>query len=159
MKYLFIIFTSLCLSTTIFSQSTVNAATIVEETISLNWLDSYKEALQQAKKSKKLVLLYFKGSDWCGPCKVLDKKLFNTTKFKNIADKHFILYEVNIPMNIDLVSKERLAHNKKLAKKFKINSYPTLLFINHKQKVKGIKKGKIITEYYYPYFDELIARY
>lgn len=30
------------------------------------WLNSYKEVL---KKEKKTVLIYFKGSDWCGSCK------------------------------------------------------------------------------------------
>lgn len=38
----------------------------------LNWVSSYDEALSKSKEEKKPILIYFKGSDWCGPCKVLD---------------------------------------------------------------------------------------
>lgn len=124
-----------------------------EETI---WSLSYKDALKQAKKEKKPLVVYFKGSDWCGPCKKLDKELFSAAKFKDLSKKHFVLYEADIPMNQDLVTKEKLAVNKKLVKQFKVSSYPTILVLNHKQKVLGIKKGLILTEYYYPFFESYI---
>ena len=38
---------------------------------SLNWSPTFKEALKKSKKEKKPVLIYFTGSDWCGPCKAL----------------------------------------------------------------------------------------
>ncbi|MFY7670002.1 thioredoxin family protein [Tenacibaculum sp. MEBiC06402] len=120
------------------------------------WSLSYKEALQLSKKEKKPLLVYFKGSDWCGPCKKLDQELFSTEKFKNLSENHFVLYEADIPMNQDLVTKERLEQNKKLVKKFKVSSYPTLLVLNHRQKVMGVKKGLILTEYYYPFFESYI---
>ncbi|CAL2101355.1 Thioredoxin-related protein [Tenacibaculum sp. 190130A14a] len=120
------------------------------------WSLSYKEALKKAKNEKKPLLVYFKGSDWCGPCKTLDKELFSAEKFINLSKKHFVLYEADIPMNQDLVEKERLASNKKLVKQFKVSSYPTILVLNHKQKVLGIKKGLILTEYYYPFFESYI---
>lgn len=125
----------------------------------LHWENNYKLALSKAKNEKKPLLVYFKGSDWCGPCKKLDKELFATEKFKKIASTNFVLYEADIPMNQDLVEKNRLAINKKLAKKFKVSSYPTLLFLNKKQRVIGLKKGLIITEYYYPFFQSIIKKY
>ncbi|WP_051435805.1 thioredoxin family protein [Tenacibaculum sp. 47A_GOM-205m] len=122
------------------------------------WTTSYKEALKEAKTNRKPLLIYFKGSDWCSPCKKLDKKLFTTEKFKNLSKENFVLYEADIPFNEDLVTKEKLAINKKLAKKFKISSYPTLLFINYKQKIIDYKKGLILTEYYYPFFESVINK-
>ncbi|WP_299157700.1 thioredoxin fold domain-containing protein [uncultured Tenacibaculum sp.] len=123
-----------------------------------NWSNTYKEALKQAKNEKKPLLVYFKGSDWCGPCKKLDKELFSSQQFNDLSKKHFILYEADIPLNKDLVSEEKLKVNKKLVKKFKVTSYPTLLFINYKQKVLGYKKGLILTEYYYPFFQTIIKK-
>lgn len=120
------------------------------------WSLTYKDALQLSKKEKKPLLVYFKGSDWCGPCKKLDQELFSTEKFKHFSDNYFVLYEADIPFNQDLVTKERLELNKKLAKKFKVSSYPTLLVLNHKQKILGVKKGLILTEYYYPFFENYI---
>ncbi|MEO9571518.1 MAG: thioredoxin family protein [Polaribacter sp.] len=139
-----------------------NAQDLVTEfadTFSVNWETNYKKALKKSKKEKKPVLIYFTGSDWCGPCKVLDKKLFHTEKFKAIADKDLILYEADTPRNKDIVSPEKLEITNDLKRKFKIHSFPTLVFVNHKGKMIGYKKGLILTEYYYPFIQSVIENY
>lgn len=130
----------------------------LDETI-LNWETSFKEALKKSKKEKKPVLIYFTGSDWCGPCKILDKKLFHSEKFKAIADKDLILYEANNPRNRDLVEEERLQENYKLIRKYKVSAYPTLVFVNYKGKMIGYKKGLILIDYYYPFINSVIENY
>lgn len=152
MKDLFLLVVILFLSTFSWSQEEVDSTNVSI------WTTSYKEALKEVKNNRKPLLIYFKGSDWCSPCKKLDKELFATEKFKNLSKENFVLYEADIPFNEDLVSKEKLAINKKLAKKYKVSSYPTLLFINHKQKVIDYKKGLILIEYYYPFFDSVIHK-
>ena len=123
------------------------------------WVDSFKKALEKSKREKKPVLIYFTGSDWCGPCKVLDKKLFHSAKFIKMANKDLILYEANNPRNRDLVEAERLKENYKLIDKYKVNSYPTLVFVNHRGKMIGYKKGLVLTEYYYPFISSVIENY
>ena len=76
-----------------------------KEEVVLNWTSTFKKALKKSKKEKKPILIYFTGSDWCGPCKVLDKKLFHTGKFKAIADQELILYEADHPRNKNLVAR------------------------------------------------------
>ncbi|WP_298881168.1 thioredoxin family protein [uncultured Polaribacter sp.] len=139
-----------------------NAQEQIEESVeyhSLNWVTSYKVALKKSKKEKKPVLIYFTGSDWCGPCKVLDKNLFHTDKFKAIADKDLILYEADTPRNKDIVSPEKLEITNDLKRKYKVRSFPTLVFVNHKGKMIGYKKGLILTEYYYPFIQSVIENY
>ncbi|HEX8281663.1 MAG TPA: hypothetical protein VF551_09810, partial [Chthoniobacterales bacterium] len=41
------------------------------------WLTNFKEAQDQAKNGKKLMLLDFTGSDWCGWCMKLEKEVFS----------------------------------------------------------------------------------
>lgn len=125
----------------------------------VNWEATYKKALKKSKKEKKPVLIYFTGSDWCGPCKVLDKKLFHSEKFKALADKDLILYEADSPRNQDLISPDKLEINNDLKRKYKIRSFPTLVFVNHKGKMIGYKKGLILTEYYYPFIQSVIENY
>ncbi|TVZ57162.1 thioredoxin-related protein [Lutibacter sp. Hel_I_33_5] len=132
---------------------------VVAEEIHLNWKDSFKDALKASKKEKKPVLIYFTGSDWCGPCKMLDKRLFHTQKFKDLADENFIIYEADNPRNKDLVTPEKLDVNFDLIRKYKVRSYPTLVFTNHKGKMIAYKKGLILTEYYYPFFQSVIENY
>ena len=130
----------------------------IEEVMPI-WQNNFKEALKKSKAEKKPVLIFFTGSDWCKPCKVLDKELFASKEFKNIADNNLILYKADYPSNIDLISPETLAINNDLKKKYKVNSFPTLLFVNHKGKVIDYKKGMYLTEYYYPFINSVIQKY
>ena len=49
------------------------------------WLTSVPDALAQAKKENKLVLLNFTGSDWCIGCRRLDVEVFSKPEFINYA--------------------------------------------------------------------------
>lgn len=129
------------------------------EVVTLNWESTFKGALKKAKKEKKPVLIYFTGSDWCSPCKVLDKKIFHTEKFKKMAEESLILYMVDVPRNRDLVNEKTRKLNKQLSKRYGQKSFPTLIFVDDKGKMLDIKKGVYMTEYYYPFFEKTIARY
>jgi thioredoxin-related protein len=127
--------------------------------IKLNWMPNYKKALKKSKKERKPVLIYFTGSDWCGPCKILDRDLFHTEKFKTLSDKDLVLLEVNIPRRLDIISPEKMIENKSIQKKYKVKAFPTLMIVNHKGRKIAEKKGYIMTEYYYPFFQSQIDRY
>lgn len=132
---------------------------MLTEEISLNWNSTFKKALKKSKKEKKPILIYFTGSDWCGPCKVLDKNLFHTEKFKAIADNDLILYEADFPRNKNLVAPDKSEVNYDLKRKYRISSYPALVFVNHRGKMIASKKGLILTEYYYPFIQSVIDNY
>ncbi len=127
--------------------------------VELNWIQTYKEALKISKKEKKPVLIYFTGSDWCGPCKVLDEELFYTDKFKAISDTELVLLEVDIPRRKDLIEPDKMSENLYLKDKYKVKSFPTLMVVNHRGKKIAEKKGYVMTEYYYPFFKEVIRKY
>lgn len=133
-------------------------ATQVAE-IKLNWMPSYKAALKRSKKEKKPVLIYFTGSDWCAPCKILDKKLFHTAKFKTLADKDLVLLEVDIPRRLDIISANKMSENKWIQKKYNVNSFPTLMIVNHRGKKLAEKKGYLLVEYYFPFLQSEINNY
>lgn len=127
--------------------------------ITLNWEPTFKKALKKSKKEKKPILIYFTGSDWCSPCKILDKNLFHTKKFKEIADRDLILYEADYPRNKDLITPEKLELTNKLKDKYNVSGFPTLVFVNHKGDEIVCKKGLLITEYYYPFIESVIREY
>ena len=127
--------------------------------IELDWVATYKEALKKSKKENKPVLMYFTGSDWCGPCKILDKDLFHTEKFKALADKDLVLLEVDIPRRTDIISADKMNENLYLQSKYKVRAFPTLMMVNHRGKKIAEKKGYVMTEYYYPFFQSVILKY
>ena len=49
------------------------------------WLTNVPQAVAQAKKENKIVLLDFTGSDWCGWCIKFKKETLDTTQFSDYA--------------------------------------------------------------------------
>jgi len=127
--------------------------------IVLNWIPTYEEALNKAKEEKKPVLIYFTGSDWCGLCKTLDNELFHTERFKVLSDTSLILLEVDIPRRKNILDADKMSENLYLKDKYKVKAFPTLMMVNHKGKKIAEKRGYVITEYYYPFFESVISQY
>lgn len=100
----------------------------------ISWHLNYDTALAEAKKQDKNVLVYFTGSDWCAPCKMLKKDLFETEDFRNEASDYVLLY-IDIPRNRDLLSAEQMEHNKTLLPKLnKKNVFPLFTVLDKKEK-------------------------
>jgi thioredoxin-related protein len=157
--YISITLLSIAFSFNSFSQEIILEAPIDSNMVELNWSDSFKDAIKKSKKEKKPILIYFTGSDWCGICKQLNKNLFYTDKFKNLADKDLILYEADNPNNKDLISPDKMKENYKLIRKYKVKGQPTIVMVNHRGKMIGYKKGKYLTEYYYSFFQSVVENY
>lgn len=98
------------------------------------WLTDFDKAMKIAKKDDKNILVYFTGSDWCPPCKVLKKDLFDSSEFAEISDNYVLLY-IDIPKNVDLLSTEQMKHNKELLRKYnKKGVFPLLKIVNAQEK-------------------------
>ncbi len=102
------------------------------------WGDNYEKALAQAKAEKKLLVLDFTGSDWCGWCIKLNKEVFSKPEFKEYATKNLVLMEVDFPQ-LKQLAPEVKAQNGKLQSKFKIEGYPTIIVLNGQ----GSKVGEL----------------
>lgn len=131
----------------------------VNNVVEINWMPSFKEAINKARTEKKPILVYFTGSDWCGPCIRLDENLFSTEEFKQFSDENMVLYKADFPKNKDLVTPENNATNQQLSSRYAQTSFPTMIMINDKGEVLGRKNGIYMTEYYYPFFKEITASY
>ena len=111
MKTLFAFLASLVIAT----QSAFAAA---------GWTDNYDKALAQAKAEKKLVLLDFTGSDWCGWCIKLDKEVFAKSEFKAFAKENLVPVTLDFPHGKKL-SKRVTDQNAKLKAEHKVSGFPT----------------------------------
>jgi uncharacterized protein YyaL (SSP411 family) len=104
------------------------------------WLTSVPDATAQAKKEKKLILLDFTGSDWCGWCKKLVAETFSKPEFADYAKKNLVLVEVDFPAQKQQ-SDELKAANKALQKKYSVGGYPTLVVLKPDGTVVWTKVG------------------
>ena len=93
------------------------------------WLDNQPKALEQAKASKKLVLMDFTGSDWCGWCMKMDKEVFATPEFKDYAKDHLVLVELDYPHQ-KYIAPQTKQQNEKLAKDYNVEGFPTMIVLD-----------------------------
>ncbi len=93
------------------------------------WSTDYRQAQQDAKANKKLVLLNFTGSDWCGWCIRLDREVFTKPEFEEYAKKNLVLLEVDFPRGKQLSAAEK-AQNEALAQKYQIQGFPTIVVLD-----------------------------
>src|SRR5438270_6156671 len=101
------------------------------------WLTDLKEAQEQAKTGKKLLLVDFTGSDWCGWCIKLDREIFSKPEFKEYADKDLVLLEVDVPRGREQSPTER-AQNEQLLMKYEVEGFPTLIVLDSEGKPLGM---------------------
>jgi thioredoxin-related protein len=105
------------------------------------WQSNYDDAVKLAKKKKKLLLVFFTGSDWCGPCKMLHVDLFENKEFIEFSSKNFILYKADFPRKVDVITPEQKLKNNELKNKFSIAGFPTIIIINSNDEVLGKQVG------------------
>jgi protein disulfide-isomerase len=95
----------------------------------LVWHNNLNEAQQIAEKTKKPLMLFFTGSDWCGWCKRLQSEVFKKPEFIAWANKNVVLVEVDFPARTPL-SQEVQTQNNQLKTFFEVSGYPTVWFVN-----------------------------
>jgi len=79
---------------------------------------TYEQALEKAAQENKLVFVDFI-TDWCGPCKIMDRDVFSLPDVGQFYNKNFVC------VKLDAGSVQYSS----LAKELKVRSYPTYLFI------------------------------
>ena len=98
------------------------------------WSTDLQAAQKLAEKEDKAILVNFSGSDWCGWCKKLDREVFRQEKFLKFAEEELVLVQVDFPRYKKL-SPDLQKANEKLAQKYGVQGFPTVLILDAKDKV------------------------
>ena len=98
------------------------------------WATDYQKAQEKAKTDRRLVLLNFTGSDWCGYCVQLDRAILSKPEFKDYANKNLVLLEIDFPRRNgprwNAQSIELKKQNMELAEKYQVEGFPTLVVLD-----------------------------
>lgn len=113
----------------------------------INWL-SFEEALELQKKNPKKIMMDVY-TNWCGPCKMLDKNTFQNPDVANYVNANYyavkfdgegnenIKYKGNSYMNKgfkpEMVNRRNSVHD--LTRALQVNAYPTIVFFDEKGEV------------------------
>ena len=78
-----------------------------------------EDVLEKAKAEKKLVFVDVY-TDWCGPCKLLDKTTWKDEKVKAVLSDRMISIKINAEKGEGIP----------FARKYRVRGYPSLLVLN-----------------------------
>ena len=92
------------------------------------WHTDMNKAIEVSLKSKKPMLLFFTGSDWCGWCKRLVREVYNKPEFKKWAKRNVVLVELDFPRGTKLAPSIQ-KQNRELQQMFGVRGYPTIWFV------------------------------
>jgi protein disulfide-isomerase len=106
----------------------------------LSWMTDFLEAKRKARDEKKMLLLDFTGSDWCGWCIRLNKEVFQTKEFADYAKDNLVLVEVDFPRRKQLAETQQKA-NQKLAEKHRVSGFPTIVVLDGEGKELWTQRG------------------
>jgi len=95
------------------------------------WSTDYDASLKKAASENRMVLLEFTGSDWCPPCKMQAKEVFDQTGFAEFAKENLVPVKLDFPRRSEQDPKIRAA-NQALAEKYKIEDFPTVILLDSK---------------------------
>jgi len=94
------------------------------------------DVIEKAKRAGKSIMIDFY-TDWCVPCKELDKRIFQDPTISRFINQRFLSLRINAEEEVGL----------KLMKKYQVSTtYPTVLFLDSEGKeidrIVGLSGGK-----------------
>ena len=96
-----------------------------------------------ALKEQKQILVILTGSEWCSPCKKMDKYVINNTEFQNYAKKHLILFLIDLPGGGLFLNSKVYQNYETFKNKYESNALPSLILTDYNgSKIKTLK-GKM----------------
>ena len=97
------------------------------------WQTNVQEAIEISKETGKPIFAFFTGKEWCSWCKKLDQQILSQQPFIEYAKENLILLELDFPRGRRDLPKEQLV----LARKFKIQGYPTVIVMDSETNLLG----------------------
>jgi protein disulfide-isomerase len=99
----------------------------------LKWETNLEQASQIAIKTKKPLLLFFTGSDWCVWCIRLQNEVLKKPEFAVWAKENVVLVELDFPKRTPQLP-EIQKQNMELQQIFEVRGYPTIWLANPTKK-------------------------
>lgn len=118
------------------------AGSMAVQSQELSWETKLDKAAEVSMKTKKPLLLFFTGSDWCGWCIRLQNEVLKTPDFAKWAKDNVVLVELDFPRRSPQLP-EIQQQNNELQQIFQVRGYPTVWFAMPSKKDGKINLDKL----------------
>jgi protein disulfide-isomerase len=120
----------------------------------IRWVETYRQAVDESRRTGKPIVLYFTGSDWCHWCMKIDQELISSPAFVDKVQDKLIFVHVDFPQKQQL-PEQRTKENERLRDQFKVEGFPQLVVVNAKGEILGTLGYRAVTPE--AYADTLLA--
>lgn len=102
----------------------------IEPGVNGEWIEDAEQAARMAMQSKRPLMVFYTGSDWCVWCKRLEKETFGEPAWKAYAALKLVLLKLDFPkQNAQPEARQRL--NRALHDRHQVeNRFPTIVFLD-----------------------------
>ncbi|SNR15147.1 thioredoxin family protein [Tenacibaculum jejuense] len=109
----------------------------------INMIKDWDEAKTIATKENKQILIILTGSEWCAPCRKMDKKVIAHHEFQDYAKKNLVLFLIDLPGGGIIYNSKVNQDYEKFKSKFQADALPSLILTDKNGiKIKNLK-GKM----------------
>ncbi len=109
----------------------------------LKMYTKWEQAKEIAQTENKDILIILTGSEWCRPCKKMDRKVMKNTDFISYVNENLVLYMVDMPGGGIIYNSEVHLNYEKLKKKYNARFLPSMIVVDSNGVKKKLLKGKL----------------
>lgn len=112
-----------------------------------DWQATFSEALSVSATENKPIILVFAGSDWCAPCIMLERNIWQSQEFMDYSKENYVLYKADFPRKKSNQLPTEIADgNAELAKAYNPKGFfPLIVVLNSEKRVLGTTGFKKIS--------------
>ncbi len=129
-------------------KSSKDAVKIEESKYAFDFIkaETLTDAIDSAKRDSKLVFLDVY-TEWCLPCKMMDEDIYTNENLGEYYNQHFVSVKVDAEK----------ASGPMIAELYKVNGFPTLLFLDLRGRILTQAQGSVSFDAMYALADEALA--
>ena len=109
----------------------------------IDMVTNWNKASELAKNQNKKILIILTGSDWCTPCKKMDRRVINNSEFQGYVHENLIVYLVDITKEVLLDRDNPTNDNYELLnEKYQTDALPALILTDYEDNKIKLVEGK-----------------
>lgn len=90
-------------------------------------ITDWSQAKELAEKENKRILIILTGSEWCAPCKKMDKKVINNPDFQKYAKENLIVFLIDLPGGGLVINSKVYQDYERFKNKYQSTALPSLI--------------------------------
>lgn len=93
----------------------------------VNMITDWEEAKESAQKENKQILIILTGSEWCAPCKKMDKRVIGNLEFQEYVRQNLVLFLIDLPGGGLVINSKVYQDYEKFKQEYQSNALPSLI--------------------------------